>query len=113
MQRQLDNHVSAERKGDRYKQLYVSVEFAKNGNTSYRLRDVSSGRLLSPHAQGSKITPTRFNRLLTFFVVLGDPQAENCLVVVIGHSFLGCLLFSRKNGHLISVKAFEHVDFPS
>lgn len=68
---------------------------------------------MSPHAQGSKITPTRVNRLLTFFVVLGDPQAENYLVVVMCHSFLGRLLFSRKNGHLISVKAFVHVDFPS
>ena len=37
----LDHHVSARRKRDGFKQLHVSVEFTKYGNTLFRpVRDI-------------------------------------------------------------------------
>ena len=42
----LDHHVSAGRKRDGYKQLPVSVEFTKYGNTSFRPVNDSGGKLI-------------------------------------------------------------------
>ena len=42
----LDHHVSAGRKRDGYKQLPVSVEFTKYGNTLFRPVDLSIHQLI-------------------------------------------------------------------
>ena len=46
----LDHHVSARRKQDGFKQLHVSVEFTKYGNTLFRpAREARASRALNFH----------------------------------------------------------------